>query len=452
MWGKHDPGSRPNLETLKNDMLNDDEEHEIISAPDSGAVARAEGAERVRVLEEKFANAELLWAQRGRGGGQAGGGRPAAAYTVCYCCGAKGHYSKDCSQQASARCNYCKKQGHKEVVCRMKQRDSEDSAHANNDDSEDTSGEAKIFKGGPAECNMAELGPASRVDFSKLRSGLPSQSQSTEWLCDTAASHHIVNDKTLLKNIRPYRGGFEVLQIKGSVEVTQIGTVVIQVDGEDGKTDLILEDVLLLESLRFNIYSLQRARQSDYIYDFSKAASHKIGLLKRLGRATEQVALISEESGRWTLDCNTYHNCAETQSPSTLPKPCLRGPIASSPICPQTLPVHIITPPGPAPSPTYRSIVSGSLQGGRTRMSCNPTTDHHPSTVKHSAYLMQQIHNSSWESQENLQGAVVHTDWVGDEGGVVLALATAGSMVSLTTAEPQKKPKKSLRSFQQQHL
>ena len=54
--------------------------------------------------------AEILWAQRGKGASRPSGSRPASSYTVCYCCGEKGHYAKDC-EHAKSQCKFCKRTG-----------------------------------------------------------------------------------------------------------------------------------------------------------------------------------------------------------------------------------------------------------------------------------------------------------------------------------------------------
>ena len=51
---------------------------------------------KVKVQDEVRVEAELLWAQRSKDSSRPSGGRPAASHTVCYCCGDKGHYAKDC--------------------------------------------------------------------------------------------------------------------------------------------------------------------------------------------------------------------------------------------------------------------------------------------------------------------------------------------------------------------
>ena len=65
------------------------------------------------------AGAELLWAQRSKDSSWPFGSRSAVSYTVCYCCGDKGHYAKDCEHSKST-CTFCSRVGHLEKACRQK--------------------------------------------------------------------------------------------------------------------------------------------------------------------------------------------------------------------------------------------------------------------------------------------------------------------------------------------
>ena len=47
--------------------------------------------------------------------------------------------------------------------------------------------------------------------------------------------------------------------------VTHWGTVVLEVDGDKGKQPLLLVEVLLIETMDFNIVSLQKLRAAGFI-------------------------------------------------------------------------------------------------------------------------------------------------------------------------------------------
>lgn len=63
-----------------------------------------------------------------------------------------------------------------------------------------------------------------------------------------------------------------------------------------------------MPSLPFNIYSLILARKADLYYDCKKAAGKIIFLEDAVDGSVRQVALFTETSGRWTLDCKVVNN------------------------------------------------------------------------------------------------------------------------------------------------
>ena len=101
------------LEDTFSGMRDDDSDYRSTHA--SARPGTSAFAEAVRLEVEK---AQILWVQKSNGG-RPSRGRPAAAYTVCYCCGDKGHYAKDCPKP-NDKCNFCKRTGHVESVCRTK--------------------------------------------------------------------------------------------------------------------------------------------------------------------------------------------------------------------------------------------------------------------------------------------------------------------------------------------
>ena len=57
---------------------------------------------------------------KGNANQAAGSTRSATTYTMCYCCGKKGHYVSDCQEAESASCAFSKKNGHVEKACKRK--------------------------------------------------------------------------------------------------------------------------------------------------------------------------------------------------------------------------------------------------------------------------------------------------------------------------------------------
>ena len=81
-----------------------------------------------------------------------------------------------------------------------------------------------------------------------------------------------------------------------------------------GPNTLRLTNVLFIESMQFNILSLQRLRAADFIHVF-KGVANKVAIKKLLPHGgAEQVALLSRsKAGRLTLDCKIF------SSPPALP-------------------------------------------------------------------------------------------------------------------------------------
>ena len=76
------------------------------------------------------------------------------------------------------------------------------------------------------------------------------------------------------------------------------------VDSAIRKRELTLSNVLLIESMQFNIFSLQRVLATGYIYTFNLIPGKAVVQKTLPTGAMEQVALFSQsKQGRLTLDC-----------------------------------------------------------------------------------------------------------------------------------------------------
>ena len=298
---------KQNLEEIFSSMRDDDAEYQKSHAtPLPGSAAFADA---IRV------QAELLWAQRSKDASRPSGGRPAASHTVCYCCGDKGHYAKDCKHSKS-QCQFCHKVGHLEKACRQKQQR----------EAGGPSGEASFFHGGysaVAELESCDFHHDSSVSLLSVIPALQNDAtmggevmaangavvqidsaKSTTFLGDTGASHHIVHKRGYFSELSPLPGPFHINQVQGKIQVTYWGTVMVEVDSAIGKQPLRLTNVLLIESMEFNILSLQKMRAAGFIPVYAEVEG-KVVIKKRLPTsALEQVALLSKSiEGRLTLDC-----------------------------------------------------------------------------------------------------------------------------------------------------
>ena len=162
---------------------------------------------------------------------------PAASYIMCYCYGNKGHYARDCPEAGSAKCKYCRKNGHLEKACKRKKEKEASGA----DD------EASFFHG-DFRCGVVEFadsdshhGLQRQHSHDALQIGgealvIASLSTSpTTFLANSGASHHICHDRYFFCKLSPFQGHFKVNQVQGSIDVTHSGTVMLEVDLATGK-------------------------------------------------------------------------------------------------------------------------------------------------------------------------------------------------------------------------
>ena len=102
----------------------------------------------------------------------------------------------------------------------------------------------------------------------------------------------------------PLSSPFNTQQVRGTVAVTHSGTIILEVDPVHGKVPFTLTNVLFIDSLPFNIPSLQKLVEGDFIPVYNEIPD-KVVLKKILPHgAVEQAALLSKsKAGRLTLDC-----------------------------------------------------------------------------------------------------------------------------------------------------
>ena len=119
----------------------------------------------------------------------------------------------------------------------------------------------------PNNQGEAMIGEGVFIDISSsvLAAGHLTTSPTT-WLCDTGASHHICHRREFFTSLQPISGTFKHT---GTFDVTHHGTVMLQVDSATGKRELELSNVLLIESMQFNILSVQKVLATGYIYTFN---------------------------------------------------------------------------------------------------------------------------------------------------------------------------------------
>ena len=104
---------------------------------------------------------------------------------------------------------------------------------------------------GAAEAHIGESGdPSKYADI---------------WLGDTGASHHIKSSPTGMINVCKCPPGTKIRQVRGTVEVEKWGSVLLQVDGADGKHTIRLDETLIIPGISVNFFSLQRVLKMGYL-------------------------------------------------------------------------------------------------------------------------------------------------------------------------------------------
>ena len=76
------------------------------------------------------------------------------------------------------------------------------------------------------------------------------------WLGDSGASHHIKSSAIGMVNVCNRPPGTTLRQVQGIVAVEQWGSVLLQVDGEDGKKTIRLDETLIIPGITVNLFSL----------------------------------------------------------------------------------------------------------------------------------------------------------------------------------------------------
>ena len=290
-------------------------------AAGSAAFAKAVRAEvRAEVERQSTAAAEVYWAQRGKESRP--GGRPANPSTTCYCCLEKGHYQRDCKHYKSM-CNFCKRTGHLEVACRQKEE------ARGKQEGKGPGGEGFFYGGG--YCAMAELrecdshhNPLKQIPNIFVNNNNKFQAvaaegidRSIDFMVDSGASHHICHRREFFTDLSTLPGPFKVQQIQGTVEVTQLGSVMVEVDSVHGKVPFMLKNVLFIPTMNFNIISLQKLVAANFIPVYNEIPE-KVVIKKILQQGgVEQVALLSKSTtGRLTLDCRILRSTVSQPSTS----------------------------------------------------------------------------------------------------------------------------------------
>ena len=119
------------------------------------------------------------------------------------------------------------------------------------------------------------------------------------WLGDSGASHHIKSSSAVMIEVTKCPPGTKIRQVHGQ----EWGTVLLQVDGEEGKRVIRLEQTLIIPNISVNIFFLQRVITKGYLLVYGEVANKCLLKKKADNKDLVQVATLSIKNGRSTLDC-----------------------------------------------------------------------------------------------------------------------------------------------------
>ena len=184
----------------------------------------------------------------GRGGDRASGGNRGSSSNsdskgelICYCCGQRGHIKPECPKKGE-ECRRCGKIGHLQSMCKSSKGDGNASGGSSTPEASqfDTyDGFACSVTIGAAEAFIGESDASKRVDT---------------WLGDSGASHHIKSSSSGMINVCNCPPGTTIRQVQGTIPVEQWGSVLLQVDGANGKNTIRLDETLNVPCISVNLF------------------------------------------------------------------------------------------------------------------------------------------------------------------------------------------------------
>lgn len=145
-----------------------------------------------------------------------------------------------------------------------------------------------------------------------------SQFEDGEWLGDTGSSHHIKSTRDGMIDVQPCPPGTRIRQVQGEVDVAEWGTLLIEVDGAEGKHVMKLCETLIVPSINVNLFSLQRVIKAGFVPVYGEVEGKCLIKKKTASGELVQVATMTVVNGRSTLDCVIVNNISNSSSGAAL--------------------------------------------------------------------------------------------------------------------------------------
>ena len=107
-----------------------------------------------------------------------------------------------------------------------------------------------------------------------------------------------------------------IRQVQGTVDVEEWGSVLLQVDGQDGKKTIRLDETLIVPGITVNLFSLQRVLEMGYLPVYGEVVDKCILKNKTANGTMTQIATMTIKKGRATLDCEPISSPRRSSGPA----------------------------------------------------------------------------------------------------------------------------------------
>ena len=103
-------------------------------------------------------------------------------------------------------------------------------------------------------------------------------------------------------NVEPYPPGTRIRRVQGFVDVKEWGTILLEVDGEDGKHIMQLRETFVPD-INVNLFSLRRVIGGGFLPVYGEVEGNCLIKKRTPSGGLREVATMTVINGRSTLDC-----------------------------------------------------------------------------------------------------------------------------------------------------
>ena len=161
-------------------------------------------------------------------------------------------------------CNHCGLKGHMEKFCRQKRNASKDGGQSSNNTKSGNTDLASLS----AVIEISDVDDRiSNVSSSLSSLALVSTSSPVTFLADCGASHHVVNDRSLLTNIRQTTR--RILTLSGIVNGPEQGDMPCQLFNGEKWLPMLIKDVFYIPNQPFNLIAIGKICSNDGVKEIT---------------------------------------------------------------------------------------------------------------------------------------------------------------------------------------